>query len=43
MLTNEILKIAEALPFTKGKSVEIVLFTKVKPTDDIGNSILFTK
>ena len=40
LLTNEILKIAEALPFTKGKSVEIVLFTKVKPTDDIGNSIL---
>lgn len=40
LLTNEILKIAEALPFTKGKSVEIVLFTKVKPTEDIGNSIL---
>ena len=40
LLTNEILKIAEALPFTKGKQVEIVLFNKVTPKEDVGNSIL---
>jgi len=40
LLTNEIRKIAAALPFTEGKQVEIVLFTKVTPDEDIGNSIL---
>ena len=40
LLTNEIKKIADALPFTKGKQVEIVLFTKVLPKEDVGNSIL---
>jgi len=40
LLTNEIQKIAAALPFTKGKQVEIVLFTKVTPVEDIGNAIL---
>jgi len=40
LLTNEIQKIADALPFTKGKQVEIVLFTKVTPNENIGNSIL---
>lgn len=40
LLTNDILKIVDALPFTKGKSVDVVLFTKVKPIDDIGNAIL---
>lgn len=40
LLTNNILKIVDALPFTKGKSVVVVLFTKVKPIDDIGNAIL---
>ena len=33
-------EIADALPFTKDKSVVVVLFTKVKPIDDIGNAIL---
>jgi len=40
LLTNEIQKIAGALPFTKGKQVEIVLFTKVTPNEDVGNSVL---
>ena len=40
LLTNEIRKISDALPFTKGKQVEIVLFTKVTPNEDVGNSIL---
>ena len=40
LLTNEIRKIADALPFTKGKQIEIVLFTKVIPKEDVGNSIL---
>jgi len=40
LLTNEIQKMASALPFTKGKQVEIVLFTKVTPVEDIGNAIL---
>ena len=40
LLTGELKKIADALPFTKGKQVEIVLFTKAAPTDDIGNSLL---
>jgi len=40
LLTNKIKNIASALPFTKGKQVEIVLFTKVMPSEDVGNSIL---
>ena len=40
LLTNEIRKIADALPFTKKKQVEIVLFTKKLPKEDIGNAIL---
>lgn len=40
LLTNEILKIAGFLPFTKDKQVEIVLFSKVTPNEDVGNSIL---
>ena len=40
LLTNELQKIAAALPFTKNKQVEIVLFTKTVPNDDVGNSVL---
>ena len=40
LLTNELRKIAALLPFTKGKQVEIVLFTKTTPIEDVGNSIL---
>ena len=40
LLTNEIRKIADALPFTKNKIVDIVLFTKTLPKEDMGNSIL---
>lgn len=40
LLTNELGKIADALPFTKNKQVEIVLFTKTLPKEDAGNSIL---
>ena len=38
--TNELRKIVSSLPFTKDKEVEIVLFTKTKPNDDLGNTIL---
>ena len=38
--TNELRKIVSSLPFTKDKEVEIVLFTKTKPNDDLGNAIL---
>ena len=40
LLTNELRKIVPALPFTKNKEVEIVLFTKTTPHDDMGNSVL---
>ena len=40
LLTAELRKIAEALPFTKGKQIDIVLFTKTRPCEDAGNSIL---
>lgn len=40
LLTNELLKISSALPFVKDKKLEIVLFTKVTPVENIGNSIL---
>lgn len=40
LLTNELKKIADALPFIKGRQVEIVLFTKTAPNEDVGNSIL---
>lgn len=39
-LTNAILKTGSALPFTQGKRIEVVLFTKVTPTEDVGNTIL---
>ena len=37
---NELRKIADALPFTKKKQVDIILFTKTLPKEDMGNSIL---
>lgn len=40
LLTNEIRKIADALPFTKKKQIDIVLFTRKLPKEDVGNSIL---
>jgi len=40
LLTEKLRKIASLLPFTKNKQLEIVLFTKVTPSDDVGNSIL---
>lgn len=40
LLTNEIRKIADALPFTKEKQADIVLFTKTLPKEDVGNAIL---
>lgn len=43
LLTNKLRKIAEALPFTKKKQVDIVLFTRTLPKNDVGNSILPAK
>lgn len=40
LLTNEIRKIADVLPFTANRQVDIVLFTKTLPEEDMGNSIL---
>ena len=40
LLTNELRKIASALQFTRNKQVEIVLFTKTVPNDDVGNALL---
>lgn len=40
LLTHELRKIADALPFTKKRLVDIVLFTKTLPKEDMGNSIL---
>ena len=40
LLTNELRKIADALPFTRKKLVDIVLFTKTLPKEDVGNAIL---
>lgn len=40
LLTNELKDIAPYLPFVKDKKLEIVLFTKNTPSDDVGNSLL---
>ena len=40
LLTNELKNIAPYLPFFKDKKLEIVLFTKNTPSDDVGNSLL---
>lgn len=40
LLTNKLQKVAASLPFVEGKHVVIKLFTKVRPEDDMGNSLL---
>lgn len=40
LLTNELKHIAPYLPFVKDREVEIVLFTKHTPSEDVGNSLL---
>ena len=40
LLTNGISKIVPFLPFVNGKKVVIKLFTKVRPEEDQGNSLL---
>ena len=40
LLTNELLHIADALPFCRGKRVKTALFTKVLPEEDQGNALL---
>lgn len=40
LLTNELEHIAAALPFSQGKKVRTVLFTKTRPEEDRGNSLL---
>ena len=39
LLTKRLDKIAPALPFTQGKDVKTVLFTKVPPLEDVGNTM----
>ena len=40
LLTHKLQKVAENLPFTKGKEIVVILFTKERPEDDLGNSLL---
>ncbi len=40
LLTNELLKIAKALPFCQNKKIKNVLFTKVRPEENQGNALL---
>ncbi len=40
LLTHKLQKVAENLPFTKGKEIVVKLFTKERPEDDLGNSLL---
>ncbi len=40
LLTNQLEKIAESLPFTQGKQLILKLFTKTRPDEDQGNSLL---
>lgn len=40
LLTHQLEKIAGALPFARGKHVLIKLFTKTRPDDDQGNTLL---
>lgn len=39
LLTKRLDIIASALPFTQGKDVKTVLFTKVPPVEDVGNTM----
>ena len=40
LLTNGLKKIAPSLPFAKGKRIVYKLFTKTRPEEDMGNSLL---
>ncbi|MBQ9713121.1 MAG: hypothetical protein IJV54_12640 [Bacteroidales bacterium] len=40
LLTNGLKKTASLLPFTKGKRIVYKLFTKTRPEEDAGNSLL---
>ncbi len=40
LLTNQLEKIAKSLPFTQGKQLILKLFTKTRPDEDQGNSLL---
>ena len=40
LLTNQLEKIAKSLPFTQGKQLILKLFTKIRPDEDQGNSLL---
>lgn len=42
LLTNQLEKIADSLPFTQGKQLIFKLFVKTRPEDDQGNSLLPT-
>lgn len=39
LITKRLDKIAPALPFTQGKDVKTVLFTKLPPVEDVGNTM----
>ena len=40
LLTNQLEKLAKSLPFTQGKQLILKLFTKTRPDEDQGNSLL---
>lgn len=40
LLTSKLQKIASSLPFTEGKKLVVKLFTKVRPEEDQGNTLL---
>ena len=40
LLTNQLKKMAQNLPFTEGKTILVKLFTKVRPVEDMGNTLL---
>ena len=40
VLTNQLEKLAKSLPFTQGKQLIVKLFTKTRPDEDQGNSLL---
>lgn len=40
LLTRQLEKIARSLPFAQGKTILIKLFTKTRPEEDLGNSLL---
>ena len=40
LLSNKLQKLAQNLPFTVGKNIVVKLFTKVRPEEDLGNTLL---